>query len=138
MTTWTALCLGLIALGSVISALAQVGTLLATRRLAHRVERLADAVAADLAPILTSLQAMTRDAAGVSALLAAQAARLDRLLTDVLDQLEAGAMALRQAIGTGAREGAALLAGVRAVLALVRRTRQRRRRERRDDDALFV
>ena len=88
-----------------------------------------------------SLNAVARDAARVSALAAGQAERVDRLVTDLSARIEQTATTLQDAILKPLREGAAIMAGVKAVIDVFRELTRRPaagRGRQDEDDALFI
>jgi hypothetical protein len=136
---WSELFLGVIALATLAIAIGQVGLFVALGRALKRVERLADRVEADLKPIFGHLDAIGRDASRAATLATAQVERADRLFADVVVRVDDTLNAMQSAVGSTAREGAALMAGFRAVLGALRDVRERRARSRaEDEDALFI
>jgi hypothetical protein len=136
---WPTVFLGIIALATLVMALLQVGAIVVAARLARRLQRLSDQLERDVQPMIGRLTAVTGDAARVAALAASQAERIDALLTDVTAQVEEGVAQIRQAVVTPAREGLAVLSGVRAAVAALRGLDLRRSAARSDDeDALFI
>ena len=68
----------------------------------------------EIKPLLTHLNAIGEEAARATTLAAAQVERVDRLFADVSLRVEETATAVQSAIVAPAREGLALLTGVRA------------------------
>jgi hypothetical protein len=131
--------LGIIAVATLVTAAIQVGVLVAAGILARRVARLIDRVERELAPLAGHLNEIGENASRASALAVAQVERADSLFADLLARFEAGMDAVQQAMGTPAREGAAILAGFRAVVDALRNPRSAASRGRGDDeDPLFV
>lgn len=122
-------------------AIAQIGVMVVAGRLARRVERLAEQVDRDLKPIFGHLNAIGRDASRAAALATAQMERADQLFSDLVVRIELTLNSLQTAIGAPAREGRALLTGLRAAIQALRELRQEgRARQSRseDEDALFI
>ena len=71
-------------------------------------------------PLAESLNAIARDAARISALAAGQVERVDRLVTDLTTRIEQTATTVQDAILRPLREGAAIMAGVKAVIDVFR------------------
>ena len=142
MTEWSPVFLGVIAGAVLMMALIQVGAVIAAARLAKHVNRLAQQVERDLAPLVANLQTIGAEAARASALATAQVERADRLFADVSAKVEETTSVVQQAIMAPAREGLAVMAGLRAALTSLRHARQdatRRRSARADeDDPLFI
>jgi hypothetical protein len=135
----TVIFLALIALATLTMAIIQVGAIIFAARLAKRVEQLASKVEQDIQPLMARLTAAATDAARVASLAASQAERMDGLLTDLAGQVEETLVQVRQAVVVPAREGKALIGGLRAALAALRGlgTSGRVRRAE-DEDALFI
>jgi len=122
-------------------AIAQIGIMVVAGRLARRVERLAEQIDRDLKPIFGHLNAIGRDASRAAALATAQMERADQLFSDLVVRIELTLNSLQTTIGAPAREGRALLAGLRAAIQALRELRQEgRARPSRseDEDALFI
>jgi len=121
-------------------ALVQVGFIIYGWTVARRVSRLLDQVETELKPFLGNLSAMGRDAARASSLAVAQVERVDRMFTDLTNRIEETATTVQRAIITPIREGAAMMAGIRAALAILKEVTSRPggtpRTE--DEEALFI
>jgi hypothetical protein len=139
---WSPVFLGIIALAVLVMAVIQVGIVVYGARVAQRVTRLADHVEREMAPLFGHLQTIGAEAARASALAAAQVERADKLLADVGQRIEETTAIVQAAVVTPAREGAAVLSGIRAALASLRQmgSAPGRRRTGRgdDDDPLFI
>ena len=140
MSGWTDVFLGVIAAATLITSILQVGVLVAAGRLAMRLMRLVDRLEREVKPIFSHLDAIGRDAARAASLAAAQVERADGLFADLTQRIETTMDTVQTAVGTPAREGAAILAGFRAALATFRGVRGNRGRRARgeDEDALFI
>ena len=139
--TLTDLFLGIIAAATLVMAVLQVGAIMYAGLLARRMARLLDRLEQELKPLSDSVNAIGRDAARASALAAAQVERVDQLFTSVTDRIEQTAQALQKAATIPAREGAALLAALRAAVGAFREQRERasaRSGRSDDEDALFI
>lgn len=141
MSGWSEVFLGIIAVATLATAVMQIAVLVAAGMLTRRLGRLADQVEREISPLIASLNAIGKDAAKAAALATAQVERVDRLFGEVAVKLEDAAGAIQKAITAPAREGAALLVGLRAVLDQLRRgvvNRPARTRAAEDEDALFI
>lgn len=140
MSGWTEVFLGVIAAATLITSILQVGVLVAAGRLAMRLMRLVDRLEREVKPILGHLDSIGRDAARAASLAAAQVERADGLFADLTQRIETTMDTVQTAVGTPAREGAAILAGFRAAFSTLRGMRGNRRRRARgeDEDALFI
>ena len=139
--TWTDVFLGVIAAACLVMAVVQVGLVIAATRLSGRVERLADDVRRELAPITAHLNSIGRDAARAAALAAGQVERADKLFSDIAGRVEQTLNSVQSSLAAPAREGRALLSAFSAAVQAIRELRQnsRARQGRGDDeDALFI
>jgi len=131
--------LGVIAAATLVTAIAQVGVLVAAGLLARRIERLTDKIDRELTPLFEHVNAIGRDASRAASLAAAQVERADRLFADLVQRVERVMNTVQVAVGGTAREGAAILSGFRAALAVVRDMRAGQARARaEDEDGLFI
>ncbi len=124
MSEWGTLFLGIIAAATLVMAVMQAVTLLAAARMAKRVEGLANELHGEIKPIIARAQAIAEDAQRVASLAAAQVERVDALVTDVAHRVDETATVLQEAIVRPAREGMALIAGIKAGLELLRGARR--------------
>ncbi len=132
--------LGAIALATVVMAAIQIGAIIYAGRMARRVERLVDRVENELQPIFGSLSEIARDATHASSLAVAQVERADELFGDLAQRLTQTVAVLQATIIGPAREGRALIYGLKAAFAAVRSMRDdvRSRNRSEDEDALFI
>ena len=77
-----------------------------------------------MAPLVANLHTIGAEAARASALATAQVERADRLFADVSAKVEEATSVVQQAIMAPAREGLAVMAGLRAALSSLRDARQ--------------
>jgi hypothetical protein len=141
VTTTAVAFLGAIAVATVLMALVQVGAIVYAARLARRTEQLLGRLERDVQPMLERLTTMSGEAARTASLAASQVERVDLLLTDMGRRLDRSVSALQQALLRPAREGAAVVAGIRAAASTIRDIRKRPRRSGQpfeDDDPLFI
>ena len=137
MNTWATVFLGIIAMATLATAVLQVVLLIAGWQLVRRITALVDNIDRDIRPILANVGAMTKDASRVASLAAAQVEKADQLLTTAIVRVEDLLSNLSNMVMKTMREGNALVAGVRAVMAAIEALRRRRRRSE-DDEALFI
>lgn len=130
--------LGIIAVATLVTAIIQIGVLVAAGMLVRRIQHLVDRIDHELKPIFESVQSIGRDAARVTSLAAGQVERLDRAMTDLIDRLERALGALQGFIEGPLNESAAWFAGIKAVVSLIRDFRGKRASRGEEDDALFI
>ena len=138
--------LGLIALGVLVMATIQVAAMVTAIRAARRVGEMAGRFEQDVRPIIANLTRVSDEAARASAQAAAQIDRLDALVASVADRVEDTAATLQQTILQPARDGLALLNGLKSIIASFREPRERHdsreagtpREAREPHDELFI
>ena len=130
--------LGIIAVATLITAIVQVAAFVAAGLAARRVGRLLDQIDRELKPFFDHVNAIGRDASRAAALAAAQVERADRLFADLAQKLEQTASTIQSTVTRPAREGWAVVTGLRAALAAIRAVRGGRRSRADDEDALFI
>jgi hypothetical protein len=139
---WSGVFLGIIALAVSIMAGVQIGMIVYGARLMRRVESLSTQVESEIKPMLARLNAASDDAAQAVSLAKAQMVRADRLFATVSQRVEATAAALQTAVLAPAREGFALVAGVRAAVGAIQGVRRSRADggslKHEDEDPLFI
>ena len=141
MTFWAEVFLGVIALATFTMAAIQVAVLVYGWTVARRVNRLLDQVERQMQPLAESLNAIARDAARVSGLAAGQVERVDRLITDLAARIEQTATTVQYAVLKPLREGASMLAGIKAAIEVFRDLAKRPetgRTRSEEEDALFI
>lgn len=139
--TWSEVFLGIIALATFTMAAIQLAVLVYALMVARRLLHVLDRIERQVQPLVQSINSIARDASRVSSLAAGQMERVDGLLTDLTVRIEQTAVTLQDAVLRPIREGAALLAGVRAVLDIFHEFRKAPRGAKGrgdDDDPLFV
>jgi hypothetical protein len=138
--------LGVIALAVAIMAIVQVGAIIAGLRLARRVESLARDLETGVKPLLTNLAAVTADASKAASLAASQVERFDRLVVDLTARVDQTLTAAQQFVTGPAREGMAIVTGIRAAVSAFQTLREASRRRsaarsvamEEDEESLFI
>jgi hypothetical protein len=120
---WSGVFLGIIALAVSVMAVVQVAVIVFGARLVKRVEQIATQVDREIKPLLVNLNVVGEEAARAAALAALQVERVDALFADVAGRVEETAVSLQSAIIAPAREGLALVQGVKAAFAALREIR---------------
>ena len=132
--------LGVIAAAAAIMAIVQVAAVVILTRVATQVRDIASTVHQDLRPLISRANAIADEAHKTATLATAQAQKVDRLVTDLTRRFDETSVVLQEAIITPAREGMALIAGVKAAIGVLKGLRDRPSRRRRveEEDALFI
>ena len=139
--TWTTVFLGAIAVATVLMAAVQISALVAAARLARRLEQTVARLERDIEPVIGRAALVSEEAARVASMVADQVARADVMLSDLGRRVDDTVTLVQTAVVTPAREGLALLAGLRAALSALRGLRRDRHGDgsRHDEeDALFI
>ena len=112
--------LGIIALAVVVMAAIQVAAIIAGLRLARRVDALAAQIDQELKPLIANLTALSSEAARAASLAARQVERLDRVFGEMVERVDKTLAAAQEFVTGPARQGMAIMSGVKAVLDLFR------------------
>lgn len=136
---------GIIAVAVLIMALIQVGAIIAGVLLARRVKQLTRQVEQDIKPLIANLTGMSSEAARAAALVARQVERLDQVFDEMASRVDQTLSTAQQFVAGPARQGMAILSGVRAMTEALRGIREasRRRQATRqsavdDEESLFI
>ena len=144
MTDTAELFLGIIAFAVVVMAAIQVAAIFAGIRLARRVDQLATQLDQEIKPLIANLSALSSEAARAAALAAKQAERLDKVFGEMVDRVDK-TLAVAQEFVTGpARQGMAIMSGVKAIIDSFRGLREASRRRNaprpalEEEESLFI
>ena len=139
MNGWAVFFLGVIAAATLVTAILQVALMLYAGRLARRIMGLVDDIERELKPLFASANAVGRDAARVASLAVSQMERADHLFASVAAKVEETVAIVQRTMIAPAREGMALMAGLRAALTALRGLRAPAREKRaEEDETLFI
>ena len=140
MNDWNQTFLGIIAAATALMALVQIGAMVVLARVSMQVRDLMSTVQQDIRPLIARATAAADEAHKTAALATGQAQKIDRLVTDLTRRVDETSLIIQQAIVTPAREGMAIVAGIKAALVALRGLRDLRNRAGGvdDEDALFI
>lgn len=138
MSIWTDIWLGVIAVTMLVTAVLQVGLLFACGKVVMGLARLTSRVEQEVRPLAAHLDSIGRDAARATSLAVAQVERADTLFADVAGRVVTTMDLVQRAAGMPAREAAAIVTGIKAVVSVLREKRGRPRPRGEEDDALFI
>lgn len=137
--------LGVIAFAVLIMALIQVGAIVAGVLLAKRVQRLTQQIEQDIKPLIVNVTAMSSEAARAAALAAKQVERVDQVFGDLAVRVDQTLSMAQDFVAGPARQGMAILSGVRAMTDALRGIREASRRRQasrsntvEDEESLFI
>jgi len=138
--TWGAVFLGVIAVATLVMAAIQIGAVVVAARLAKRLEQTVARLERDIEPIIARASLVSAEAARAASTVADQVERADAMLTDLGRRVDDTVTLVQAAVVTPAREGLAIVAGLRAALSALRGLRHGHggggRHE--EEDALFI
>ena len=130
--------LGVIAVAVLVMAVAQVAVLIRLSQVAKDTSTAARDLRRELTPLIEKANRIADDAGRVSALALAQMERVDQALSSTVRKIDDTVAVVQSAIIGPVRQGTALVAGVRAALAVFKARQDRGRYGRDDEDALFI
>jgi predicted PurR-regulated permease PerM len=139
-STWSVVFLGIIAVATLTIAVVQIGVLIAAGRAARRVGQFVDDAERELKPIISHLNAITRDASKAAALAVIQVERLDQVWNQVGSKVEQTLSSALSVFLGPARQGRALLLGFQAIMGALRHARSQRSPSngKEEEDGLFI
>jgi hypothetical protein len=120
--------LGIIAFAVIVMAAIQVAAIVAGFRLVRRVNQLAVQLNQEIKPLIANLTAVSSEAARAAALAAKQTERLDRVVGEMVQRVDETLVAAQAFVTGPARQGMAIMAGVKAVIDSFRGFREASRR----------
>ena len=138
--TSSELFLAIIALSTLTMALVQVGAIVAILKIARQTQQAVADLQREVQPLIAKASAVADEATRTATLVTAQTQKIDRLLTDFTVRFDKTSAVVQQAIVTPAREGMALIAGLKAALGALQSMRERTRNGRgaEEEDPLFI
>lgn len=128
MSPTAELLLGVIAVAVAVMAIVQVGAIVAGLRVARRVEKIANDLETGVKPLIANLTSVSSEAARAANMAAVQVERFDRMFGDLTTRLDQTLSAAQQFVRGPAREGLALMAGVKAAVGALQGMREATRR----------
>lgn len=140
------LLLGVIALAVAVMAIVQVGAIVAGLRVARRVEALATDMETSVKPLLANLTTMSAEASRAATLAAGQVERIDKVFGEMATRVDQTLATAQAFISGPAKEGMAIVAGIRAAMTAIQGLREASRRRTvpravihdEDEESLFI
>jgi hypothetical protein len=120
--------LAVIAVAVAVMAIVQVGAIIAGLRVARRVEQLTSELESGVKPLIANLTALSAEASKAATLASAQVERFDKVVADLAQRMDQTMAAAQQFVSGPAREGMAIVAGVRAAVTAFQGLRESARR----------
>ena len=137
MTDSQGVYLAVMAVALAIVALVQVGVIIVIIRLGRQISATVDEIRREVRPLLEKAHRIADDAAHATSMAAAQIEKVNYLLTNTSTRVSETLGLVQHAVVEPVRQGAAVVAAVRAAVTAFRSWRGSRH-TRDDDDALFV
>jgi hypothetical protein len=134
MNVW----LGVIAVAVLVMAIIQVAVVVQLLKVAKNAAAATADLRKELTPLIAKVNKVADDAGKVSALALTQLERVDRVMDNTAQRIDDTLAVVQDAVLGPVRQGAAVMAGVKAALAVFRSRQDRRRYGRDDEDALFI
>ena len=142
MNEWNQVFLGVIAVATALMAIIQIGAIVVLARVAGQVQEIVGTIKTDIRPLIARANAIAEEASRTATLATAQAQKIDQLVTDLTRRVDETSAVIQQAIITPAREGMALIAGLKAGFGILKGLGMKDMRGRHggvdDEDALFI
>ena len=130
--------LGVIAVSVLVMAVVQIAVLIRLAGVAKEAAAATRDLRRELTPLIAKAHKVADDAGRVSALALTQMERVDRVLDSTALRIDDTMAVVQQALISPVRQGAAVMAGLKAALAVFRARQDRGRYGRDDEDALFI
>jgi uncharacterized protein (UPF0264 family) len=134
----TELWLGVIALGVLVMAGMQIVVGLQLVRTSREAAETLHKLRAEVRPLMEKAHKVADDAARVSALALTQVERVDLVMATTAQRIDDTLQIVQESVIAPVKQGAAVMAGIRAALAVFKARQDRSRYGRDDEDALFI
>jgi hypothetical protein len=130
--------LGVIAVALVVMTVAHVMTVVRLSQVIREQSAIATELRRDLKPLIARVQQVAEDAGKVTALALTQAERVDHLVDRSVQRIDDSLQIVQNSLIRPVRQGAAVMAGIKAALAVFKARQDRGRYDRDEEDALFI
>lgn len=139
MTAWQTVFLGTIAIAVLAMAITQVMVALSLLKVGQQLMKAVEDLRREVRPLLDRANQITADAARLTALAVVQVERVDKLTSNIAARTEETMSIVQGAVQGPVRQGAAIVAAFRAVLAGIRTWQSSQPSSaREEEDPLFV
>jgi uncharacterized protein YoxC len=135
---WQVFFIGVTAVSVLIIAIGQVVLALALAKTARKISASVDQLRGDVRPLLDKVNRIADDAGRVAQLAVVQVERVDQLLASTSARVDETLGLLQSVVGRPVKQGAAIVAAVRAALEALRSWQSRPSAGHDDEDPLFV
>jgi hypothetical protein len=120
--------LALIAVAVAVMAVIQVGMFVAGLRIVRRVGRIANELESGVKPLIAHLTTASSEASRAAGMAVAQVERFNTLVSDLASRVDQTLAAAQHFVARPAREGRAVVAGIRAAVTALQSMREASRR----------
>lgn len=134
---WALVCLAVTAVSLLAMAAGQLMLAAAARRAARQTVDAVQEFRRELKPIVEKAQKIADDAARTTGIAVVQAERINEVTVLTAKRIDETLASVQEAVNGPLRQGAAVIAGIRAAIEVFRAAGDRRR-GRDDEDALFI
>jgi biopolymer transport protein ExbB/TolQ len=138
VTDWQLIWIGTIAIAMVITTIMQVALLAVAIKLALQATRAAQDLRRQVQPLIEKANKITDDAARATALAVTQVERVDAFMSHTVERVDEVLDIVHASILQPIRQGTAIIAAIKAALAVFGKKDDRGRTGRDDEDALFI
>jgi uncharacterized protein YoxC len=135
---WQVFFIGVIAISVLAIAIGQIAMSIAIARAARKVAKVVDEMQGEIKPLIAKANRIADDAARVTELAVIQVERVDSLLATTTVRVEEALNLVQTVVGGPVRQGAAILAVMRAALNAFKGWQKRSAAPQDDEDPLFV
>lgn len=130
--------LAIIALSLLVMAVIQIGVLISLLKVSRQAAAATSELRREVTPLIIKMNKVADDAGRLSALALTQMERVDLLVDTTVQRLDDTMSTVQSAIISPVRQGAAVMAGLKAAMAVFRARQDRSRYRHDDEDALFI
>jgi hypothetical protein len=130
--------LAVMAVALAIIAVVQIGVIIVAIRLGKQIGATVEEIRREVRPLVEKAHRISDDAARATSLAVAQIEKVNHLLTNTSTRVSETLGLVQHAVVEPVRQGAAVVAAVRAAMTAFRSWRVAHPHSRDDDDALFV
>lgn len=138
MTEWQVIWLAVIAMAVLVMAVVQVVVVIRALRLARDASESLQQIRREVQPLLGKANRISDDAARATALAVTQVERVDEMMAAAATRLDDTLTVVQGAIVEPVKQGAAVVAAVRAAVAVLRGISDRQESHQSEEEALFV
>lgn len=130
--------LAIIAISLLVMAVIQVGVLISLLRVAREATAATSELRREVTPLIIKMNKIADDAGQLSALALTQMERVDLLVDTTAQRIDDTMSTVQSALISPVRQGAAVMAGLKAAMAVFGARQDRGRYRQDDEDALFI